>query len=1102
MKFKVAEGPPKPQEIKTDTLAVAPTPFAGPEYGMFKKKSSTITSKVQEPIKEKEPTKVQEKTEASVMQTEASVMQTEAPVMQAEAPIEKTEAVAEQVVTEVRKKRVVKHVPAPTAIPPELVELQRTITTKEKTNSYEEKDVKPFNPADRKGFIKFIETRYSSFSLPRPLTKKINPNACNEMVLQTYKYQAFIREYMREASPYRGVLVYHGLGSGKTCTSIAASEALYGTGKKIIIMTPIALKENFLNELMFCGFRHFHLTNKWVSFPLTPIVTTFAIVDIGLPEDYLKRIKKGEEAKRLLWVPDLSAPESEANFKNLEPWKQAMIKQQIYEMLQNKFIFIGYTGSSKKFLKEIVINKPTFFDNAVIIIDEIHNLTRLMANKLDKYLVPSKRPLTSFQEKDSPYEPVTVENWVPKFPSDTDKYSRAILFYRLLIQAKNSKIIALSGTPIVNTPLEIGVLANILHGYFHGVNDTMIGDEIVARKILEKHPRINFYSVKKKDTGGIDIFFTKLDNGYVKYFSDEGLLQGLIYDETANQSIQEIYADVTKQFSEAKITLGGNPDYLALPLLPPTSEDFNEKFVDTETLSLRNPITFKKRISGLISYYRGSKEELMPAVSKDEVILCPFSPHAFKEYSAARLKELSESKPAGPSYDEAEKLSETESTSYRFRSRALCNFAFPPGLERPFPGTKKEEEVEAGMSKDIYGDGITLEDIKEDIQDYDDDDEPQTTAPLTTGKDKPLKQAEKVLNALKTLRGLAPNIFKLTGTQDELLSNYSAKYAAILERLQSSKGSNLVYSQFKTVEGIGVLSIALEANGFAPIRLEGPDNNLRLAPETIESLTKNPGQPRYIFYSGDQTAPVRQTLINIFNMFIDKLPPEIKLVLTSLPVAETRNLKGELCKAFMITASGAEGLSLKNVRTVHIMDPYWNKVRTDQVKGRAIRICSHASLPFEERNVEIYNYISVMTKELLKTQQTLEIQDEGKTTDQYILSLAEIKDKVNSSFLTAMKSSAVDCLLNAVDNERIICYAQKGDVNEFLYDPRIKEDIASTDQTEVERVIERKGYKIKGLDYIGVKEGEKTILYDAEMKEPLGEIIGKTVSWLPGKKPV
>jgi hypothetical protein len=145
-------------------------------------------------------------------------------------------------------------------------------------------------------------------------------------------------------------------------------------------------------------------------------------------------------------------------------------------MLQNKFTFIGYTGSSKKFLRDIVINKPDFFDDAVIIIDEIHNLTRLMAGKIDKYLVPPKRAQTAFQQKDSPYEPVSVENWKPKFTDDSDKYTRAILFYRLLIQAKNSKIIALSGTPIVNTPLEIGILANILHGYFHAVTDIMTGD--------------------------------------------------------------------------------------------------------------------------------------------------------------------------------------------------------------------------------------------------------------------------------------------------------------------------------------------------------------------------------------------------------------------------------------------------------------------------------------------------------------------------------------------------------------------------------------------------------------------------------------------------
>jgi hypothetical protein len=54
---------------------------------------------------------------------------------------------------------------------------------------------------------------------------------------------------MRKEAPYRGILVYHGLGSGKTCTAIAASEALSTNAKKkIIVMTPFSLKKNFLKE--------------------------------------------------------------------------------------------------------------------------------------------------------------------------------------------------------------------------------------------------------------------------------------------------------------------------------------------------------------------------------------------------------------------------------------------------------------------------------------------------------------------------------------------------------------------------------------------------------------------------------------------------------------------------------------------------------------------------------------------------------------------------------------------------------------------------------------------------------------------------------------
>lgn len=137
----------------------------------------------------------------------------------------------------------------------------------------------------------------------------------------------------------------------------------------------------------------------------------------------------------------------------------------------------------------------------------------------------------------------------------------------------------------------------------------------------------------------------------------------------------------------------------------------------------------------------------------------------------------------------------------------------------------------------------------------------------------------------------------------------------------------------------------MEVNGFAPIRLIGSDKDLAFAPETVESFTTNPNQPRYIVYSGEETKRMRQTLINVFNMRLSNLPPKIAEVLRASPLADTKNLRGEVCRVFMITGAGAEGLSLRNVRTVHILEPYWNKVRTDQVKGRAVRICSHADLP-------------------------------------------------------------------------------------------------------------------------------------------------------------
>ena len=49
-------------------------------------------------------------------------------------------------------------------------------------------------------------------------------------------HQQITRDYLNLYTPYRGLLLYHGLGSGKTCTSIAIAEGMKDN-KKIIIIT-------------------------------------------------------------------------------------------------------------------------------------------------------------------------------------------------------------------------------------------------------------------------------------------------------------------------------------------------------------------------------------------------------------------------------------------------------------------------------------------------------------------------------------------------------------------------------------------------------------------------------------------------------------------------------------------------------------------------------------------------------------------------------------------------------------------------------------------------------------------------------------------------
>jgi hypothetical protein len=76
------------------------------------------------------------------------------------------------------------------------------------------------------------------------------------------RHQKIVQKYLNSYTPYRGLLLYHGLGSGKTCSSISMIEGMKHD-KKIYIMTPASLQQNYRTQLQFCGDRIFKTKNNW-----------------------------------------------------------------------------------------------------------------------------------------------------------------------------------------------------------------------------------------------------------------------------------------------------------------------------------------------------------------------------------------------------------------------------------------------------------------------------------------------------------------------------------------------------------------------------------------------------------------------------------------------------------------------------------------------------------------------------------------------------------------------------------------------------------------------------------------------------------------------
>lgn len=266
------------------------------------------------------------------------------------------------------------------------------------------------------------------------------------------------------------------------------------------------------------------------------------------------------------------------------------------------------------------------------------------------------------------------------------------------------------------------------------------------------------------------------------------------------------------------------------------------------------------------------------------------------------------------------------------------------------------------------------------------------------------------------------------------LKSMSSKYFKLLENLTNDdapKGPVFIFSRYYET---GILAIAcmLIANGFKLSKITSnkyKTNTLfgtlskfkykRKIKEKQEKNTNDKGT--FTFLSGADDEKTRNDIIELFK--------------------DPSNKDGSKLRILIGTDVLKEGVSFYRIRQIHILEPWYNRPKLEQIIGRGLRHCSHKDLPVEDRNVSIYHYASTLSQKIDLNENkkyindrlkiiTESIQDSevkinidlakrGNTNKEPIISYdilmylrAEILDRQVKVVQQILKRVAIDCGLN------------------------------------------------------------------------------------------
>ena len=316
-------------------------------------------------------------------------------------------------------------------------------------NLYPHIESKDFN---RKITLKkeFSNTKLNGYSKKdyKNITK-ISDDLCNVKDFELSNHQQFVRNFLSFETPYNSLLLYHGLGTGKTCSSISITEEtrkymkLMGHTKKIIVIASPVVQENY--KLQLFDERKLKLVDGYWNIKSC---TGNKFIEEVNPM-FTKNVSREKVVKQIN--------------KIIKNWYQFMGYLEFSNYITSiiKKANISLTDKELKDKNKIdIIEKE--FSNRVIVIDEVHNIRT--GDKMKR----------------------TSEH-----------------FLNLVKYAKDTKLILLTATPMYNDHKEIIWLLNLmnLNDGRYMLKEKDIFDKYGDLKVDKNGREIGKETLIKKSTG-------------------------------------------------------------------------------------------------------------------------------------------------------------------------------------------------------------------------------------------------------------------------------------------------------------------------------------------------------------------------------------------------------------------------------------------------------------------------------------------------------------------------------------------------------------------------------------------------------------------------